>query len=107
MIMMPYCGRWLSLQFTGQAVFWHPAAAELQRPVDQLLVAGPVSGKRPVAQAPADRVEGDGHVDVLVGVDADDDSTAPRIRFMLVTACPSSSRPGRGTRRWPAGWTGL
>jgi hypothetical protein len=47
-------------------------AAQADRPVDELGVAGPVRGEALAVDDSAELVEGDGHVDVLVGVDADD-----------------------------------
>lgn len=46
-----------------------------QAALDELRVAAGVGGEGPDVQHRAEVVEGDGDVDVLVGVDADDDST--------------------------------
>jgi hypothetical protein len=76
-------------------------AAEGQRPVDQFDVAGGVSGQGPCSQAGAEVVDREGVVDVLVGVDADDDSTGGPVACSSVLA-----QPDQGTRASDAGRSG-
>jgi hypothetical protein len=80
--------------------------AEALGPVEQLLVAAAISGKRAGIDTPTDRVQRDRDMDMLVVVDADDDSTPARVG-LHACHCDLQLRPGRWTRRWPAGWTGL
>ena len=54
-------------------------APKANRPVEKLVVAAAVGWEGASVEAAADCVEGDGDVHVLVGVDADDDSTATRV----------------------------
>nr|WP_244286142.1 hypothetical protein [Cellulosimicrobium cellulans] len=76
--------------------------AQARCPVDQLGVAAGIGGEGPGVQNGAEVVDRDRDVDVLVGVDADDDST---VRRDLLHAHGACLRPGE--RRWPVGWTGL
>jgi hypothetical protein len=70
-----------------------PLGAQPDGPVQQLLVAAGVGRERPGIEATADGIERDRDVDVLVGVDADDYSTPPRI---AVHACHSDSSSDQG-----------
>lgn len=61
-------------------------SAEAGSLVEQVVVAGAVGGEGARLRYRADVVEGHRGVDVLVGVDADHDSTMRRDRVMLVIA---------------------
>jgi hypothetical protein len=72
-----------------------------------LLVPGLVCREGLGADPPADVIEGDRDVDVLVSVDTDDDSTPTRVGIHACHSGSSFDQGATGTRRWPAGRTGL